>query len=263
MLSWDKSADHTVLIQLNAEVLEAQLELLSAHCATNRIRLRFSIEDVARHGQRDVLQKAFVAASELQGYYSAVEKQILDSRAGSELQAVRLDEGQVSAAITCVTSYIREQRERYLPSAHPLSATQQHLMEPFFSGSILRAVRMVEVAGRVPNPPFYNDAKVLGLVNLPDLTRMASLTFEDVLVFNDRIAERLLFHALTRAVQFQVLGLRHYVDSFVRSFLKTQSHFNVPLEAHAFTLEYKFAEDPTRRFSVEEEVSQWANQKRY
>jgi hypothetical protein len=37
----------------------------------------------------------------------------------------------------------------------------------------------------------------------------------------------------------------------------------VPLEAHAFTLESKFAGDPAQTFSVEEKVWLWINQGRY
>ena len=92
---------------------------------------------------------------------------------------------------------------------------------------------------------------------------MTSLTFEDVLVFNDTIAERPLFHALVLAVQFQVLGLWRFVELLVRSFLKTQSLFNVTLKSHAFTLEFRFAANPTRSFSVEEQVQLWAKQHRY
>jgi hypothetical protein len=36
----------------------------------------------------------------------------------------------------------------------------------------------------------------------------------------------------------------------VRSFVKFKLHFSVPLEAHAFSLEPKFANTPADRFSV-------------
>jgi len=49
----------------------------------------------------------------------------------------------------------------------------------------------------------------------------------------------------------------------VRSFVQTKLHFSVPLEAHAFALESKFACTPASRFSVEEKVRLWIDQGRY
>jgi hypothetical protein len=92
---------------------------------------------------------------------------------------------------------------------------------------------------------------------------MDSLTFLDVVVFNETIAERALFHGLVHAVQFQVLGLDRYVDLFVRCFANTKFHFTVPLEAHAFSLESRFARPVAGRFSVEEQVRIWVQQNRY
>lgn len=264
MSFWDKNPDRNLTIKMNAELRDAQLELLSAHCATDRIRLRYSTEDVARHGQRDILRKAFGAATALHNYYTAVEKQIATPAADQILQEPVFNEQQILAAVDCVSGYLREQREHHLPAARTLSDLHKSLLQPFFSPALLADARIVEMKGRrVAKPSFYQQARELGIVNLPDLTHMASLTFEDVVVFNDGVTERSLFHALVHAVQFRILGMRHYVDRFVRAFLRTQSHFNVPLEAHAFTLECKFAGDPTRHFSVEEQVRLWTSQSRY
>jgi len=92
---------------------------------------------------------------------------------------------------------------------------------------------------------------------------MASLTFVDVIVFSDLIIERALFHGLVHAVQFQILGVERYTDLFVRAFLRTNAHFTVPLETHAFSLASKFAVAPDRAFSVEEQVRLWVREGRY
>jgi hypothetical protein len=107
------------------------------------------------------------------------------------------------------------------------------------------------------------EAQALGIENLPELTHMASLTFVDVVVFNDVLIERTLFHGLVHAVQFQLLGLERYTDLFVRAFLRTRAHFSVPLETHAFSLESKFAVAPEKLFSVEEQVRLWMREGRY
>ncbi len=92
---------------------------------------------------------------------------------------------------------------------------------------------------------------------------MASVTFLDVVVFNEKLTERSLFHALVHAVQFHVLGLERYAELWVRGFVDTKVHFTVPLETHAFSLESKFVRPDPGRFSVEDEVRLWLKQGRY
>jgi hypothetical protein len=259
--------DRISIVQMNSELQHAELELLSAHCATHKLRLRFSTETVAQHGRRDLLRKSIETASALSEYYSSIEKQIPAEEAvsapGAGL-AAGLNDQQILQAIEYVSSYLRDQRGQYLPSATPLSEQHQAVMRPYFSAKLLDHVKVVELHGaRVPNPPFYAEAKALGFVNLPDVTHMNSLTFLDVLVFNEEITQRSLFHALVHAVQFQVLGLERYTELFVHSFVNTRFHFRVPIEAHAFFLESKFARRAAARFSVEDQVQLWVKQNRY
>jgi hypothetical protein len=138
-------------------------------------------------------------------------------------------------------------------------------MWPYFSPDLLDHVKIVQLenGARVPTPPFYQKARALGFETLPEIAHMNSLTFLEVVVFNEKISERSLFHALVHAVQFDVLGLERYSELFVRSFLHTRFHFSVPLEAHAFSLESKFARPVSERFSVEEQVRLWVRQRRY
>lgn len=263
MYSWENPDDRVSIVNLNSELRHAQLELLSAHCATDQLRLRFSADDLARFGQRDVLRKSVQAASALNEYYTSIEKKIPSAEAASE-PLTRLTEERILEAVARVSSYLKEQREHYYPSAVPLSNHQKALMWPYFSAVLLDRVRMVELQGsRVPNPPFFAEARALGFVNLPEFTHMHSLTFLDVVVFNEKITARSLFHGLVHAVQFEMLGLERYTELFVRSFLNTKLHFSVPLETHAFSLESKFEGEPAHRFSVEDQVRLWVKQARY
>ncbi|MGA8216288.1 MAG: hypothetical protein WB799_22045 [Candidatus Sulfotelmatobacter sp.] len=263
MYSWDNPDDRISIAQMNSELQHAQLELLSAHCATHQLRLRFSADDLARFGQRDILRKSVQSAAALSEYYTSIEKKIPAVEAASE-PLTRLTEERILEAVELVSCFLREQREHYFPLAAPLSNHQKALMWPYFSAALLDRVRVIELEGeRVPNPPFYAEAKALGFVNLPEFTHMHSLTFLDVVVFQEKITERLLFHGLVHAVQFEILGLERYSDRFVRSFMNTKLHFSVPLEAHTFSLESKFAGTPANRFSVEEQVRLWADQGRY
>jgi hypothetical protein len=247
---------------MNSELQHAQLELLSAHCATHQLRLRFSADDLARFGQRDILRKSVQAANALSEYYSSIEKKIPAAEAAAE--PVRLTEERIREAVERLSSYLQEQRERYLQAGAPLSNRQKALMWPYFSAALLDRIRITELDGkRVPNPPFYEEYRALGFINLPEIAHMHSVTFLDVIVFNEKVSERTLFHGLVHAVQFDVLGLEHYCDLFVRSFVNTKLHFSVPLEAHAFSLESKFVGTPAARFSVEDQVRLWAKQARY
>ena len=175
-----------------------------------------------------------------------------------------LTEERIHEAVDRLSSYLRDQRERYFHSAAPLTKHQKAFLWPYFPPALLERVKVAELAGaRVSNPPFYAEARALGFVNLPELTHMHSLTFLDVVVFNERITERALFHALVHAVQIDVLGLQRYTELFVRGFVNTKLHFSVPLEAQAFSLESKFVASPAHRFSVEDQVRLWVKEGRY
>src|SRR5580704_6192784 len=264
MFSWDDPDDRVAIVQMDAELRHAELELISAQCATHQLRLRFSIDDLARFGQREILRKAIAAASDLNDYYSSIEKLIPHEGAGFNAGGTTMAEEQISEATERVLAYLLEQRDRHYMAGEPLSAEHKALMRPFFSAGILERVRVVELGGaRISNPAFYSDAKALGITNLPQITHMASLTFIDIVVFNDRITERALFHGLVHAVQFQILGPERYTRAFVEGFLRTNSHFSVPLEAHTFALESKFVQNPAEGFSVEEQVRIWIRERRY
>jgi len=257
MYSWDDTDDRVAIVQMNAELRHAQLDLLSAQCATDRLRLRYSAADLARYGEKDVLRKTIGSATAISEYYLSVQEQMPDG-------AAQFSEPQVQSAVKRVAEYLRRQREEFFSKGAPLSERQKEVLAPFFLNALLDKVRTVELHGRrLPPPPFYLEARALGLDNLPVITHMASLTFVDVIVFNDLIVERALFHGLVHAAQFHILGLERYTDLFVRAFLRTNAHFTVPLETHAFALESKFAVRPDEVFAVEEQIRLWMREGRY
>jgi hypothetical protein len=264
MFSWDNPNDRVAAVQMNAELRHARLEMLSAECATHQLRLRYSIEDLARYAEQDLLRKAIDSASALNEFYASIERQIPTVGQIPSAGQPKVNEEQILEVSASVASYLREQRDRYFPSGTPLSEQRKAVMQAYFSPTLLNRVRVVELAGaRIPNPPFYSRAREFGFTNLPDFPHMASLTFQDVVVFNDEITDGDLFHGLVHAVQFQILGVQRYSDLLVRSFLRTNAHFAVPLEAHAFALESKFAQKGIESFSVEEQVRLWIREGRY
>jgi len=209
MYSWDKAEDRAAIAQMNSELQHAQLELLSAHCATHQLRLRFSVEDLARYGERDVLRKAAETANALSEYYVSIQEKIRSEEASST-PVPSPSEERVREVIDRVSAYLQQQREHYLASATPLAERHKTLLQPYFAASLLDQVGVVELDGkRMPNLPFQQEVKALGFENLPEFAHMASMTFLDVVVFSEKLTERRLFHALVHAVQFHVLGLEH------------------------------------------------------
>ncbi len=249
--------------QINAELRHAQLEILSAQVATDRLRLRYSAEDLARHAQRDILRKAWSSANALFEYYNAIVNQMPDRHALEKSTAMTIDEAKILDTSDRMARYLYEQRGHFRLIGQPLEKSQQDAMAPFFSSQLLALARIVLLdRQRIPKPPLDSEAKAMGIADLSDFPHPSSATFGDVLVFYEEITSRHLFHALVHAVQLEVLGLEAYAERFVRGFLRTRTHASVPLEVHAAVLEKAFAEQEPP-FLVEEKVRLWLNQGRY
>ena len=263
MYSCENPDDGDSILQMNGALQQAQRELLSAHCATHQLRLRYSTDDLARFGRRDVLRKSAEAANALSQYYSAIENKIPATSPASE-SFPEVNSAQIAQGVKWLSSFLQAQRNRYFPSSGPLSNQQQARMWPYFSSTLLDKVRIVELQGaRVAIPDFFAKARALGFDNLPEISHMDSLTFLDVVAFNEKLTERALFHALVHTIQIEVLGLERYAELWVCSFVKTRAHFTVPLEVHAFSLASKFARTTPEKFSVEDHVLHWVQQERY
>ena len=171
---------------------------------------------------------------------------------------------QVQDAIAKVALYLQLQRDLYYPTAEPLNDEWKKAFSSFYSSLLLDRVRISELKDRrVANPSFYEQAKADGITGLPDMAHRAVVTFLDVIVFHEKITSRHLFHGLVHTAQVKLLGPERYAELFVTGFLNSRSFFLVPLKAHAFALDTRYAEDPEARFSVEGEVLRWAAEDRY
>lgn len=262
-MSYQKCNGETAILQMNSELHQAHLELLSAHCATHQLGLRYSSRDLSRFGRPDILRKSVAAASALNDFYSALEKQI-PAKTQELSAAMEPTEEQISMAVRWLASYLQSQRELYYPRASVLVQQRKAALAPYFSGGLLQRIRTLELRGnRVAPPDFFAQVRALGFHHLPEISHMESLSFLDVIVFNERLSERALFHALAHTVQIDVLGLPRYCELWVRSFIKTRAHFTVPLEVHAFSLASRFMQPRPEKFSVEDEIMLWAQQDRY
>jgi hypothetical protein len=71
--------------RLMADLSAVKVELLSAQCAADRIRLQYSPQDVAAFGDRQALKRAIASAEALHRFFSQIQIHIRDEEdAGNE-----------------------------------------------------------------------------------------------------------------------------------------------------------------------------------
>jgi hypothetical protein len=175
-----------------------------------------------------------------------------------------IGEQEVEGAIDVFSKYLLEGRQLHYASGQPLSQEKKFSLMRFFAPVLLAHVRVVELEGRrIANPEFRCNSQAISSVEIPDAAHVASVTFQDALVFNEKATDRTLFHALVHATQIQILGLQRFAALFVRGFLRTKSYSLVPMKAHAFEMDARFAANSKVAFSVEDEVWRWLREYRY
>jgi len=64
------------VVRLMADLTAAKVELLSAQCATDRLRLQYNAQDIVVHAERQALKRAIASADSLHRYYSQLEAQM-------------------------------------------------------------------------------------------------------------------------------------------------------------------------------------------
>lgn len=59
--------------RLKADLSAAAVELLSAHCAADRVRLQYSLHDIVSFGERNALKRAIASAEALCHFFSQID----------------------------------------------------------------------------------------------------------------------------------------------------------------------------------------------
>jgi hypothetical protein len=72
----DESRKQTGIVRLASDLRAAKIELLSAECAADRLRLQYSVEDIVSFGERQALQGAIASAGALCRFFSSIEDQL-------------------------------------------------------------------------------------------------------------------------------------------------------------------------------------------
>jgi hypothetical protein len=72
----DESRKQTGIVRLASDLRAAKIELLSAECAADRLRLQYSVEDIVSFGERQALRGAIASAGALCRFFSSIEDQL-------------------------------------------------------------------------------------------------------------------------------------------------------------------------------------------
>jgi hypothetical protein len=171
-----------------------------------------------------------------------------------------------AAAIGAVWLWSR--RARYRARSRPLSLNERAVVSGYFSPAVLDTVR-IAVRERIRNPPLPRALRRSALPGMLDLSTVSGMAFIDTIVIsrNDGAGGRsaatgpppdpsLLVHELVHIAQYRVLGVRPFVQEYLRGWLSGgRNYFSIPLEKQAFHLQRRFDHDRAAPFSVESEVS--------
>jgi hypothetical protein len=75
-MSNDESRKQTGIARLASDLRAAKIELLSAECAADRLRMQYSVEDIVSFGERHALRGAIASAGALCRFFSSIEDQL-------------------------------------------------------------------------------------------------------------------------------------------------------------------------------------------
>jgi len=75
----DEPGRQAAIARLISDLRAAKVELLSAQCAADRLRLQYSIEDIVSFGEQQVLKGAIDSASALSRFFASIEAQMKQS----------------------------------------------------------------------------------------------------------------------------------------------------------------------------------------
>ena len=73
-------------VRLRADLASAAVELLSAHCAADRVRLQYSLRDIVTYGERPALKRAIASVDTLYHFFSKIQAQIVHQEKAGETE---------------------------------------------------------------------------------------------------------------------------------------------------------------------------------
>lgn len=157
--------------------------------------------------------------------------------------------------------WVESQRDAHRSSAQDLTKTEKSVLAPFFDTNILNLakIKMVPV---IENPGFYSEFEDMEIPGILDFSFAAGITFKDTIVVSQRYLRHpspppsLLFHELVHVVQYQVLGVREFIERYIAGWAENGFDYStIPLEIEAYRLGQRYEINPGQPFSVLTEVS--------
>jgi hypothetical protein len=182
------------------------------------------------------------------------------------VEAQKFTQAELAGLIVEATSWLQQQRDKYYPISDPLSEPVKAKLRPFFSGSILDALRIRDVSQSeetIPYPPFYERVRAGGSRVVPDAAHMTAMPFVDVALFNREPTLRTIFHTLVHVMQFSILGVERFMRGYFETLNESGLWMVVPVEEQAYGLDARYTKDPADTFSVEAEVQYWLRAGKY
>jgi hypothetical protein len=180
------------------------------------------------------------------------------------MPAREITEPELQQTVAEVIATAQRREERYLPRGVPLTPEQREAMRPFFAARLLDGVKTLELKNeRIANPAYQTRAKTRGYKLMLDFAHKAAIAHPQLIIFQEPLSLRLLFHGLVHVAQYALLGRERYLELYVRAFVQTGTYTSVPLEVQAYQLDHRYTEDPSLPFSVEDEVRRWSEAGRY
>lgn len=64
------------VVRLMADLAAAKVELLSAQCATDRVRLQYSPQDIVKFAERQTLERTIASAEAVHRFFSQIAAQM-------------------------------------------------------------------------------------------------------------------------------------------------------------------------------------------
>lgn len=72
----DESRRQSEIARLSSDLRTAKIELLSAQCAADRLRLQYSVADIVSFGERQALKGAIASAASLYRFFATIESEV-------------------------------------------------------------------------------------------------------------------------------------------------------------------------------------------
>jgi hypothetical protein len=182
------------------------------------------------------------------------------------MEPPKFSQSELGALVGEAAAWVRQQREKFRPSAIALTVDQSAALQPFFPSDILTSLRVLDISKTgetIPYPPFYERVRAGGSRVVPDAKHMTAMPFVDVAVFNREPTLRTLFHNLVHVAQFSALGVEAVMESYFHVLNESGLWMVAPVEEQAYQLDGRYTKDPTAVFSVADEIQEWLRSGKY